>query len=68
MAAPLGQIHTKRYAYFVNRAYNHSGTMWKGRHKARAIDTENYLLKCYHYIGLNPVAADMINRPEVVQG
>lgn len=53
-----------RYAYFVNKTYNRSGTLWEGRHKASAIDAENYLLKCYRYIELNPVVADMVSRPE----
>jgi putative transposase len=28
------------------------------------VDTENYLLKCYRYIELNPVAANMVTSPE----
>ena len=49
-----------RYARYMNRTYGRSGTLWEGRHKASAVDSESYLLKCYRYIELNPVAAGMV--------
>lgn len=53
-----------RYAQHINRKYGRTGTLWEGRHKASAVDTENYLLKCYRYIEFNPIAARMVQRPE----
>tara|TARA_B100000446_G_scaffold26323_1_gene21378 strand:+ start:14396 stop:15070 length:675 start_codon:yes stop_codon:yes gene_type:complete len=53
-----------RYAQHFNRAHGRTGTLWEGRHKASAVDTQDYLLKCYRYIELNPVAAGMVERPE----
>ena len=53
-----------RYAYYMNKQYRRSGTMWEGRHKSSVVDKQNYLLKCYRYIELNPVRANMVAQPE----
>ena len=53
-----------RYAQYFNKAYKRTGTLWEGRHKSSAVDGEAYLLKCYRYIELNPVTANMVKRPE----
>lgn len=53
-----------RYAQYMNKTYHRTGTMWEGRHKSSAVDEQNYLLKCYRYIELNPVTANMVSRPE----
>jgi putative transposase len=53
-----------RFAQYMNKKYRRTGTMWEGRHKASAVESETYLLKCYRYIELNPVAASMVERPE----
>ena len=58
------KVVCSRYAQFVNKQYNRSGTLWEGRHKASAVDSEQNLLKCYRYIELNPVTASMVDRPE----
>lgn len=58
------KVVCSRYAQYINKKYARTGTLWEGRHKASAIDTEGYLLKCYRYIELNPVAAHIVNRPE----
>ena len=58
------KVVCSRYAQYVNRKYSRTGSLWEGRHKASAVDTENYLLKCYRYIECNPVAARMVERPE----
>lgn len=52
------------YAQYMNKTYQRTGTLWEGRHKSSAIDEDNYLLKCYRYIELNPVTANMVSRPE----
>ena len=54
----------RMYVQYINRTYRRSGTLWEGRHKASLVDAETYLLKCYRYIEMNPVAASMVNTPE----
>ncbi len=39
-------------------------TLWEGRFKASSIDSERYLLTCYRYIELNPVRANMVEKPD----
>lgn len=60
----LMRVVGSRYAIYVNRRYSRSGTLWEGRHKASAVDTNGYLLKCYRYIELNPVSANMVSSPD----
>ena len=54
----------RQYVQFVNKRHNRSGTLWEGRHKGSLIDAEPYLLTCYRYIELNPVAASMVKSPD----
>ena len=44
----LMQCLGSRYAYFMNKHYRRSGTVWEGRHKSSAVDEQNYLLKSEH--------------------
>ena len=60
----LMRVVGSRFAQYMNKTYKRTGTLWEGRHKASVVDTENYLLKCYRYIELNPVAANMVTSPE----
>lgn len=53
----------RRYVQYINRTYQRSGTLWESRHKASLVDAEHYLLACYLYIELNPVAAQMVDHP-----
>ena len=53
----------RRYVQYVNRTYRRCGTLWESRHKASLVDAEEYLLVCYRYIELNPVAAGMVSHP-----
>lgn len=53
-----------RYAYYFNKKYKRTGTVWEGRHKSSLVHTERYYLTCSRYIELNPVAAGMVSRPE----
>jgi putative transposase len=52
------------YVLYINKAYRRTGTLWEGRHKASLVDAEAYLLTCYRYIEMNPVAAGMVESPE----
>ena len=54
----------RMYVQYINKTYKRSGTLWEGRHKASLVDADNYLLKCYRYIELNPVVAGMVRKPE----
>lgn len=53
-----------RYAYYFNRTYKRTGTLWEGRHKSSLIQSEHYFLSCMRYIELNPVAANIVSKPE----
>jgi len=52
-----------RYVPYFNYVYKHSVTLWEGRFKSCLVDSEEYLLKCYRYIELNPVRAGMVKNP-----
>jgi putative transposase len=41
--------------------------LWESRYKSSLIDAENYLLTCYRYIELNPMAANMVMQPQDYQ-
>ena len=53
-----------RYAQYINKKYQRTGTLWEGRNRSSLIQTEKYLLTCYRYIELNPIRAGMVKRPE----
>lgn len=59
MMKHLGQ----RYVQYVNRSYRRSGTLWEGRFRSCLTQSEDYVLACYRYIELNPVRANMVQRP-----
>ncbi len=48
---------------YINRTYKRSGTLWEGRYKSCITSEEAYVLACYRYIELNPVAAGMVVHP-----
>jgi len=54
----------RQYVQYINKTYRRTGTLWEGRHKGSLVDAENYLLTCYRYIELNPVAANMVGTPD----
>ena len=53
----------RTYVQYINRRYGRTGTLWEGRFKSSAIDTEKYLFACYRYLELNPVRAGMVDHP-----
>lgn len=59
----LMKVASSRYAHYVNKKYSRTGSLWEGRHKSSAVESEKYLLKCSRYIELNPVAAKMVDSP-----
>lgn len=52
------------YVPYFNRKYKRIGTLWQGRFRATVIDSERYFLVCSRYIELNPVRAQLAERPE----
>lgn len=59
MMKHLGQ----RFVQYINRTYQRSGTLWEGRFKSCLAQDEEYALRCYRYIELNPVRASMVAHP-----
>ncbi|BES69336.1 transposase [Marinobacter nanhaiticus D15-8W] len=49
-----------RQTRYVNAMERRSGSLWEGRYKVSAIDTDEYLLSCCRYVELNPVKARMV--------
>jgi putative transposase len=54
----------RRYVQYFNRRYGRTGSLWEGRYRAIAIDSDRYLLACYRYIERNPVRASMVDDPQ----
>jgi len=52
------------YTNYINRKRDRSGHLFQGRYKAILIDKDNYLLELSRYIHLNPVRANIVERPE----
>ena len=52
------------YTNYINRKRNRSGHLFQGRYKAILIDQDSYLLELSRYIHLNPVKANIVEKPE----
>jgi len=52
-----------RYVQHINNRHQRTGTLWEGRYKATVVSSDEYLLRCYRYIELNPVRAGMHQYP-----
>lgn len=61
--ATMMQSLGRCYVRYVNAIYKRSGTLWEGRYRAGAVDSEDYLLRVYRYIELNPVRAGIVSHP-----
>jgi putative transposase len=59
MMQSLGRL----YVRYFNSKYGRTGTLWEGRYKSCLVDSDRYLLTCYRYIELNPVRAQLVERP-----
>jgi putative transposase len=53
----------RQYVRYFNYSHKRSGTLWEGRYKSCTVQSEGYLLRCYRYIELNPVRANMTTDP-----
>jgi putative transposase len=54
----------RRYVRYVNDLHRRTGTLWEGRYKSCLVASDNYLMRCYRYIELNPVRAHMVASPD----
>jgi len=52
------------YTQQFNRRHNRVGHVLQGRYKAIIVDKDNYLLELCRYVVLNPVRAQVVERPE----
>ena len=52
------------YTNYINRKRDRSGHLFQGRYKAILIDRDSYLLELSRYIHLNPVRANIVEKPE----
>ncbi|MED4884491.1 transposase [Bacillus smithii] len=52
------------YAMYFNRRYDLVGHVFQGRYKAQLIESDHYFLKVSQYIHLNPVRANLVEKPE----
>ena len=55
---------TLAYSSYFNKKYRGVGHVWQGRYKSSLIDKEDYFICCGVYIDLNPVRAQLVERPE----
>jgi len=62
LRAALGEAH-RRYTRHINQREQCRGHLWQERFHSFPMD-EPYLLSTVRYVELNPVHANMVNRPE----
>lgn len=53
------------YTGYFNRRYKRSGHLFQGRYKAIIVDKDAYLLPLSRYLHLNPVRANIVDKPEL---
>lgn len=61
--ARMMQAIGTRYVRYFNRRYARTGTLWEGRFRSTLVDSQRYLFACSRYIELNPVRAQIVDRP-----
>jgi len=62
-AGNLPQFVFNSYTKAYNKMYNHSGTLFEGRFRAKPIQTSSHLLHLCRYIHGNPVKDDLVSDP-----
>ena len=61
--ARLMQCLGRRYVRYFNTHQQRTGSLWEGRFRAGAIDSETHLFACMRYIEMNPVRAGVTSAP-----
>ena len=64
-AGNLVQRTCNSYSKALNKRLNRTGTLFEGRYQAKAVASQEYLEHLCTYIHLNPVAAGLVQKPEV---
>jgi REP element-mobilizing transposase RayT len=62
-AGNLSQFVFNSYTKAYNKKYEHSGTLFEGRFRAKAIQTSSHLLHLCRYIHGNPVKDGLVANP-----
>ncbi len=52
------------YTQSFNHTHGRTGHLFQGRYKSILVDKENYLLELARYVVLNPVRAELVEKPE----
>lgn len=58
------RLINSKFARDYNRATNRVGYVFRDRFNSQYIDNKEYLLKCIRYIHMNPVKANIVEKPE----
>ena len=53
----------RRYVPYFNRRHQRTGTLWEGRFRSCTVESARYVLACHRYIELNPVRAQIVDKP-----
>lgn len=62
-AGSLPQFVFNSYSKAYNKMYDHSGTLFEGRFKAKPVQASSYLLHLCRYIHGNPVKDGLVTNP-----
>ena len=62
-ASNLPQFVFNSYTKAYNKTYNHSGTLFEGRFRAKPVQTSSHLLHLCRYIHGNPVKDGLVADP-----
>ena len=57
----LNGVYTQKYNWWHSK----TGHIFQGRYKSILVEKENYLLELCRYVVLNPVRANMVEKPDV---
>ena len=60
----LMQSLGRKYVQYFNYKYKRTGTLWEGRFRSCLVESDLYVLVCYRYIELNPIRANMVEKPK----
>ncbi|MFC1682591.1 transposase [Candidatus Zixiibacteriota bacterium] len=60
----LMQVQSNAYVQGINKQLGRKGTLFEGRFKHVHVDKDEYFLHLCRYIHLNPVKANLVQKPE----
>lgn len=59
----IKRVHS-RYAWNFNKKYKYIGHLFQDRYRGELIENDRYMLEVSRYVHLNPVRANMVEKPE----